>query len=158
MLDPRTRALLDTLGSRRLRWLGSLSIETLARLRENNENVDFRRRLQGVLARLHDSTLGNVDKVAAEICHELTSAIADHEKQQRRLQEKYNRIHGQTAVLAAAAAVAALIPALAPFLGIAAPFALAAKYGRDKIEEIAENRTLTQSLMGVLATARSQYS
>ncbi len=50
-------------------------------------------------------------KVAAAVCHELASAIADHEKQQRGIQEKYDRIHGQTAVLAVAAAGAALIPA-----------------------------------------------
>jgi hypothetical protein len=156
LLDPHTRALVDALGSRRLRWLGGLPSDTLARLREDNEQVGFRKRLRDALGRLHDSMLSNVDNVAAEICHELASAITDHEKQLRGVQSKYNRIHGQTAALALAAAGAALIPALAPFLGTAAPFALAAKYGRDKIEELAEKRALTQSLVGVLAIAASK--
>ena len=99
--------------------------------------------------------LDDVDRVAAGVCHELESAIAAHEKELRRVQEKYNRVHGQTAVLAVAAAGAALIPALAPFLGGAAPLVLAAKYGHDKVGELAEKRTLTQSLVGVLAAAKS---
>lgn len=154
VLEPRTKALVDALGSRRLHWLGSLGMETLVRLRKNNENVDFRRRLHDAVGRLHESKLGNVDKVAAEVCYELASAITDHEQQQRGIQEKYNRIHGQTAVLAGAAVSAALIPALAPFLGAAVPFALAAKYGRDKVAELAEKHALTQSLVGVLVAAR----
>jgi hypothetical protein len=150
--------LVDAFGSRRLRWLGGLPSDTLARLRQNNEHVGFRKRLRDALGRLHDSMLSNIDSVAAEICHELASAIADYEKQLRCVQAKYNRIHGQTAVLALAAAGAAFIPSLAPFLGTAAPFALSAKYGRDKIEELAEKRGLTQSLIGVLATVTAENS
>jgi hypothetical protein len=158
LIDQRTKVLVDALGSRRLSWLGDLSVEALTRLRKDNENVAFRNRLYDSLGNLHQSMLGNVDKVAAEICHELASAIADYEKQQRSIQEKYNRIHGQTAVLAGAVAGAALIPALAPFLGVAAPFALAAKYGRDKVSELAEKRGLTKSLVGVLAAVKSKDS
>jgi adenine/guanine phosphoribosyltransferase-like PRPP-binding protein len=102
--------------------------------------------------------LSNVDKVAAEICHELANMTADHEKQLRSIQSKYSRLHGQTAVLAVAAAGVALMPALAPFLGAAVPLALAVKYGKDKSDELAEKRALTQSLVGVLATAASNES
>ncbi len=82
--------------------------------------------------------------------------LLEHEKELRLVQEKYNRVHGQTAVLAVAAAAGALIPALAPFLGGVAPLALGTKYGHDKIAEFAEKRTLTQSLVGVLAAAKSE--
>jgi hypothetical protein len=154
LLDHRTRALIDALSSRRLQWLGGLPIATLARLRQDNEHVAFRKRLKDAVGQLHDSMLSNIDDVTAESCHELSSAIADYERQLKGVQRRYNRMHGQTAVLAIAAAGAALVPALAPFLGSAAPFALAAKYGRDKVEELAEKRCLSQSLIGVLATAR----
>jgi hypothetical protein len=155
VLDPRTRSLVDAFGSDRLHWLGHVPIHSLARLRQDNENVRFRKRLRDALGRLHDSMLSNVDKVAAEICHELASMIADHEKQLRSVQSKYNRLHGQTAVLAVAAASVALMPALAPFLGTAVPLALAVKYGKDKLDELAEKRTLTQSLVGVSSHCRS---
>lgn len=158
LLDQRTKVLVDALGSRELSWLGGLPVETLATLRKDNENVCFRNLLYDSLGNLHQSMLSNVDKVAAEICHKLASAITDYEKQQRSIQKKYNLLHGQTAVLAGAAVGAALIPALAPFLGVVAPFALAAKYGRDKVSELAEKRALTKSLVGILVTVKSKDS
>jgi hypothetical protein len=59
-----------------------------------------------------------------------------------------------TAALTLGAAVAAFIPALAPFLGGAVPLAMAVKYGYDKVAEIAETRALSRSLVDVLAHAR----
>jgi hypothetical protein len=133
-----------------------MPVGTLVRLRLENENVAFRERLTACVSRLHESALGDVDRVASEICHDIEAAIAEHEKALRSIQEKYNRTHGQTAVLAAAAAVAALMPALAPLLGSAVPFAVAAKYGHDKVAELAEKRALTQSLVGVLAMVKRE--
>ncbi len=156
VLDPRTIALVDALGSRRLQWLGGIPTDVLAKLRLDNENVAFRERLAASVGRLHESVLGDVDRVAAEVCHDLEGAIAEHDKEMRSIQEKYNRAHGQTAVLAVAAAGAALMPALAPLLGSVAPFALAATYGRAKIAELAEKRALTQSLVGVLAAVKPE--
>jgi hypothetical protein len=115
LLDGKTTALVDALASRRLRWLGGIPAQTLAKLRQDNENVTFRERLAVAVGRLHESELVDLDRVAAEVCHELEMAIAEHEKELRLVQQRYNRIHGQTAVLALAAAGAALIPALAPF-------------------------------------------
>jgi len=154
LLDPRTVALVNALSSRRLRWLGSVPADTLAKLRLDNENVTFRKRLAASAGKLHESLLDDVDRVAAEVCHDLEGAIAEHEKELRSIQEKYNRVHGQTAVSALAAAGAALIPALGPLLGGTASFALAAKYGHDKVAELADKRALTQSLLGVLAAAK----
>lgn len=155
VLDPKTTALVDALASRRLQWLGDIPADTLAKLRLDNENVAFRERLAASVGRLYESDLADVGRVAAEVCHDLEAAIAEHEKQLRSIQEKYNRVHGQTAVLAIATG-AALIPALAPLLGGVAPFALAAKYGYDKVAELAEKRALTQSLVGVLAVAKPE--
>lgn len=138
--------------------VGGFLADTLSKLRFDNENVAFRKRLAASLSRLHESVLDDVDRVAAEVCHDMEGAIAEHEKELRSVPEKYNRHHGQTAVLAVAAAGAALMPALAPRLGGAAPFALAAKYGHDKVAELAEKRALTQSLVGVLAVANRRTS
>jgi hypothetical protein len=157
VLDPKTSALVNALSSRRLRWLGGITADTLVKLRLDNENVAFRERLAASVGRLHESVLEDVDRVTAEVCHDLEGAIAEHEKELRSIQEKYNRVHCQTAVLAVAAAGAALMPALAPLLGGVVPFALATKYGHDKVAELAEKHALTQSLVGVLALAKPEY-
>lgn len=156
VLDPRTTALVDALSSRRLQWLGRIPVDTLAKLRLDNENATFRKRLASAVGRLHESVWDDVDRVAAEVCHEIEGAIAEHDKALRTIQEKYNRTHGQTATLAVAAASAALIPALAPLLGTAVPLALAVKYGYDKASELSDKRALTQSLVGILASAERE--
>ncbi len=155
LLGSKTRAMVDGLSSQRLKWLSALPLNMVVELRKNNENATFRRRLQDAVGRLHESLLSDVDKVAAAICHELSDAIAEHDRDLVRIEAKYERIHGQTAVTAIAAAGTALIPSLAPFLGLAAPLALATKYAWDKIAERAEKGAMTKSLVGVLAAVRA---
>jgi hypothetical protein len=147
--------LVSSLGSRRLRWLSGVSPEALVRLRLDNANVEFRTRLSSAVERLHASALEDLDRVAAEVCHEMDVMIGEHERNLQKLQERYNRVHGYTAVMTVLAG-AALIPALGPVLGGAAPIVLAGKYIKDKIDERAERGTLTRSLVGVLAAARRE--
>lgn len=154
LLDPKTLALVDGLSSRRLEWLGGIPLEAITRLRLDGENEVFRVRLAASIGRLHESDLTNINRVAAEVCHEIDAAIAEHDKELRRIQERYNRRHKQTAAVALAAAGVTLFPTLAPLLGATAPFALAAKYGGDKLEERVDKRTLAHSLVGVLAAAK----
>ncbi|MGD0253557.1 MAG: hypothetical protein ABSC01_12775, partial [Verrucomicrobiota bacterium] len=72
-----------------------------------------------------------------------------------KIQKKYSRIHGKTAVASWAALGSLLIPSLVPFLGTAAPFVLAAKYTSNKLDERAEKRGHAKSLLGVLATVKN---
>ena len=95
-------ALVEALGSRRLRWLGGIPVDTLAKLRLDNRNIVFRERLAASVARLHESVLDDVGRVAAEVCHDIEDAIAEHDKALRSIQDKYNRVHGHTAVMAVA--------------------------------------------------------
>ena len=152
LLQEHTQALVDGFGSKRLTWLSRVPMTALVELRKNNENAAFRARLEAVVKRMHDSAIGDIDRVAAEIHQELSSAIADHERDVKAIQKKYNRVHGQTAVAAWAAAGAALVPSLAPFLGAAAPLAIGAKYACDKLEERAARSELARSMMGVIAS------
>jgi acyl carrier protein phosphodiesterase len=158
MLDGRTRVLVDAMGSRRLSWLNRVPLEALVGLRKDNANVTFRARLFDAVGRLHQSRLREIDKVAAEICHEIASAIMDHEKEQQRVEKKYSRLHARTLIGAVAGAAVTFIPSLAPFLGSVVPFVAATKYGSDKLNELEEKHLLTRSLMGVLAAARSRGS
>ena len=155
LLDRRQQALIDGFGREQLRWLCRVPINALVDLRMNNENASFRKRMEAVVRNMHESAVEDADRVAAELSHELTSAIADHEREIYEIQNRYSRKHGQTAVGAWAALGATLIPSLAPFLGVTAPLAIASKYTWDKLEERQEKRVLSKSLMGVLAYTKS---
>lgn len=154
VLDRQRQALIEGFGKERLHWLCRVPIDTLVELRKNNENATFRKRLEAVVRTMHDSAVEDSDRVAAEVSHELSSAIGDHQREVRKIQNRYSRIHGQTAVAAWAALGAVLIPSLSPFLGAAVPLAVAAKYAWNKIEERSEKKALSKSLMGVLASAK----
>src|SRR5688572_8382102 len=78
VLGQRTRALVDALSTRRLNWLRAISIESIIELRKNNQNSVLLQRLRRAVDRLQESDLGNVDRVAAEICTELDGAMTDH--------------------------------------------------------------------------------
>lgn len=158
ILEPRTTALVNALGSRRLQWLSAVDIESLVNLRMGNENEKFRNRLSSAISRLPEASLNDLNRVAAEACREIDGAIAEHQRDLRQIQDKYHRVHGQTAVLAIGGLSAALMPALAPLLGTAIPLGLAAKYAHDKLAEVQEKRNLTRSLVGVLATVRGPNS
>jgi len=154
ILQSKTKMLADSVGSRRLEWLGGIPMEMLVALRMEKENEAFRQRLTQAIERLHGAQFPNMERVTAEVCHEIDSMVGDHKKELRCIRSKYAKAHGHTAAMAIGAAGAALIPALAPFLGSAVPLALAVKYGHDKVTELAEKRSLARSLVGVLATAR----
>lgn len=153
-LQPETLALVNALSSTRLEWLQSIDMDALIRIRLENQNAEFRDILSSAMTRVALTNLDDVDVIAAEICHDLDAAIAKHRCDMRVFQEKYNSVHGQTLITGSLALGAMLMPALMPLLGSAAPLALAAKYGYNKIAELRERRELTQSLIGVLASAR----
>jgi hypothetical protein len=156
ILQSKTKMLADSVGSRRLEWLGGVPMEMVVALRLEKENEVFRHRLTQAIERLHCAQFPDIERVTAEVCHEIDSMVGDHVRDLRRIRRKYAKVHGQTAALAIGAAVAALMPALAPFLGSTVPFALAVKYGHDKVTELTERRALARSLVGVLAAAREQ--
>ncbi len=153
LLSNKSQSLIDGVASKRLQWLSNVPMSALVELRKNNENVAFRNRLEGVIRKMHDSTVGNIDRVAAEIAQELKSAISDHDREVHEIQSKYSCAHGKTAVAAWAAFAVTLVPSIAPFVGgIAAPFALVAKYAWDKIDEVKTKKAKSRSIMGIIAT------
>lgn len=157
VVDPRTTALVASLASRRLEWLARIPIKTLVELRRDNENLAFREVLTRSVERLQAAQLDDLNKVTTEVCHEISVAIGEHEKQVRAIQEKYKRVHSETALLAGAAVIGAFIPALTPFLGTVAPLALSAKYGADKVNELSDKAKLRRSVIGVLAATRGDW-
>jgi hypothetical protein len=158
LLSGNTSTLIGTLKSERFGWLSNVPIDALVEIRSNNENIGFRKRLENAVARLHESTLEDVDKVAAEVCLEIDHAIAEHQKLIREIDSKYSQKNIKTAGAAIAVAACALVPSLAPFLGPALPFAVATKFGWDAWDRRIEKRTHAKSLLGVLFSARNKDS
>ena len=155
LLTKKTQNLIDSLGSQRLKWLSQVPMSALVELRKNNENAPFRKKLQGVVEKMHDSAVEDVEQVAIEVSHEIASAMVDHDREMKKIEQKYNRMHGQTAIGSWVALGSLLIPSLAPFLGGAAPVAVATKYIFNKLDERKEKRNHAKSLLGVLATTRN---
>jgi hypothetical protein len=153
-LKPETSAIIRAFRSKRLEWLCSVDVNALIRLRQENRNEEFRHLLSTSIDRLHQSDMESVDRVAGEICHELDVEFAKHQRDLQAIQDKYNNLHGQTLILAGGACLAMAVPLLAPVLGTTAPFGLAAKYAKEKKDERREKKQLTQSMIGILATAR----
>jgi hypothetical protein len=156
LLDKKTKPMLAGLTSNRLAWLSQVPIDALVELRENNEHQAFRKCLTVAVGNLHDSAIEDTDRVAAEICHEIDSGIANHTRLIKEIDTKYADKTLKTVAVAAIAVLGAFHPSLAPYLGsIIPPTALAGKLAWDVWEKVTEKKRRSRSLMGVLAIARS---
>jgi hypothetical protein len=134
--------------------LGNIDLPDLVRLRQENENEHFRRRLDEQLAAFHAAGVDDLDRVAGQMTGAIAALLAEHDAEARRIAERYKSKHIETNVLAWTTLAVSLFPALAPFATAVAPAALVAKYGLDKTRETGETRALGRSLLGVLARAR----
>lgn len=153
LLKPKTVNTLRALADGNFEWLGNVPIEALAKLRENNENEEFRKKISGFVTELHDSTIDDIDRVAAEVGRGISSVLSENKKKIQEIETKYRRLYEQTAIASWVTLGATFIPSLAPFA--AAVPVLAGKYAWDKIGEIRDKKQVSQSLMGVLASANT---
>lgn len=154
LLDRRTKGMLAGMRSQRLQFLSDIPVDALVEVRRNNDNKDFRERMRNAVVNLHDSDIENIDRVAAEMCREIQSGIADHNRAVRDIDDKFRSKNRQTTGAAVLTGMALLLPNLAPFIGAGLPFAVAAKFGLDAWEKYDEKKKLSRSLMGVLAVAK----
>jgi hypothetical protein len=156
LLDTKTKAMISGLASERLGWLSGVPVDALIEVRKNNENDVFRKLLANAIGNLHDAALEDTDRVAAEICREIDSGIAEHNRLVEQIGSKYADKMFKWVGAVAVTGIAALVPSLAPYLGVALPLALAGKLGWDAWDLSAERKRQSRSLMGVLAVARSE--
>lgn len=150
LLDPKSRALISAFSNERFSWLTNIPICDIVNLRINNENARFKKRLESVVSHMHDTTINDIDKVAREISHDLRVATNDHLKEIESITKKYQRKHTETLMTAWVSFGAALIPSLAPLIGITAPLALTMKYAFDKFGERRIKESMAKSLLGVV--------
>ncbi len=152
LLKPETVNTLRALNSSHFQWLGNIPIDVLAILREQNENEEFRRKISEFTSLLHESTVDDIDRVAAEVGRGIASILSEHKKKVKEISDKYTHLYSQTLVAAWITLSALFVPALAPFVNIVPPIALVTKYALDKSNEIKEKKQLAHSLMGIFAS------
>ena len=155
--DPSTTAILRSLTSTRLDFLANISDAQIVALRKTNENVVFRRELRDLVNSLPQATIEDLGFVAAEVCSHVESAISRHKKQVESFNEKYKAKHKYTAMLGMGTLGVTMFPVLAPFLGAILPLGLAStvgKYVSDKLDEKAEKKQYSHSMMGVMSLAK----
>jgi hypothetical protein len=155
LLGDKTRAIVSAFGSDRLTWISDVPLDSLVELRRNNENENFRKSLRDAVTDLHDAEIEDTDRVAGEICREIDSAIADHNRRMRDTARKNAQANVKWLGSAFVSGLAALVPTLSPYLGAAVPLALASKASWDIYCQRVERRQQSRSLMGVLATVRN---
>jgi hypothetical protein len=156
LLKPETVSTLHALNDSRFEWLGNVPIKALAELRERNENEEFRKRIDGFTSALHESSVEDIDRVAAEVGRGIAALLSDHKNKVRAIRDKYEQSYTKLAIAGLGAWItlaATFMPTLAPFLGAIPALGLAGKYALDKTGEIVEGRQVTRSLTGVLAIA-----
>ena len=156
--DPSTTAILQSLNSQRLDYLANINDAQLVEIRKTNENVEFRRELRDLVNSLPETELEDLGYVASEVCSHVERAVSKHEKQVSALKDKYAAKHKYTALIAGGTLGVTMLPVLAPFLGALLPLGVAAagKYTSDKLDETAERKRISHSMMGVISLAKSQ--
>ncbi|WP_226993982.1 hypothetical protein [Myxococcus hansupus] len=145
-----------------LTWLGNVPIDALVNLRRDEANKEFRKRMAELSKELDSASILDAQKVAREVAHGLASLINSHQKEIRELEAKWFPKYAKTFMLSGGAGLLTLAAPYLPILGsigaagsaMAAVGGITAAYARDKIDERAERKRLSRSLIGVLASAR----
>ena len=156
ILEESTINIVRGINHPKLTWLGNISVEALVDLRLNSENEEFRRILKGRISELHGAALGDLNRVTSEVSRSVASLLAGHGRQIAQIQAKYQSNYTKFAIASWASVAALLVPALGPFIGVGAPFAIGGGYLDAKLSERKELAKASKSLMGVLAAAKEQ--
>jgi hypothetical protein len=156
LLNSQTLSTLQSLLRPNLAWLGNVPIKDIARLREENQNETFRRRLSSYVTELSESQLDDLDRVAAEVTRGIAALLAEHDKEAKRIDEEYDKKHVATIVGSILTTGAAFYPWLAPFLGSAALLVPVGKAAIDFYNKFQDRQTLARSLTGTLSHAQKR--
>lgn len=154
--DKQIEAILQAFRTSDLQFLSNIDNSQLIELRKADENIAFRNDLRKVISALPTSMVNDTYNVAKEICAHINSLTSSHKKELESIATKYKIKHQNTALFACAGLLVTISPALAPFIGTIAPFALAIKYADDKRQELQDHRIASRSLMGIISLAKKE--
>lgn len=153
----------DSLG-----WLANIPVDGLVELARNQEHKMLRKELKDYTTQLVSAGPAELNQVVREVNHALADLIQRQQKALRDIEDKYAPkkwgvyVGGVLAVGAAATAV--MYPSLAPGLGFAVPtiglgvgaVGTAVGYGKEKVGEVVEKRRANNTMLGMLACAKSK--
>ena len=134
-----------------------MPISTIVELRKRGENEQFRSRLRQYSMQLHETSLGDLNRVASEFSRGIASLVIEHQNEISNIQEKYKRKNIHTALLAGITTAATFFPSLGPFLGGTALLAPIGKFSWDLISKTLEKKQISHSLIGILAAVKSKH-
>jgi hypothetical protein len=154
LLQSKTLSTVQSLLHPNLAWLGNVPIRDIARLREENQNEELRRRLSSYVEELSESQLEDLDRVAAEVTRGIASLLAEHDREAKRINEEYDKKHTATIGVSILTAGVAFYPWLAPLLSTSALLAPVGKATLDFYNKFRDRQTLSRSLTGVLSQAK----
>ncbi|MBT9595054.1 MAG: hypothetical protein IV094_03565 [Vitreoscilla sp.] len=150
-----------------LSWLANIPVDGLRELIANNEHRWLREELNKYTSQLAGAGEIDTSEMVREVSHGLASLVQRQQKAMNDIEKKYEpkkwaAYLGGGAGLAVAGA--AMLPILSPFLGVAIPAVAAAAalgggalgFGKEKLGELTEKRQAQQSMIGMLATARTK--
>lgn len=154
LLKTQTFAALQSFLHPNMVWLGNVPIDDIVRLREENQNEEFRRKLSGYLSNLSETDVGDMDRVAAETIRGIAGLLAEHNKEAQRIDSQYQKKHAGTLGTTILTAGVSLYSWLAPLLGAEALLAPTVKLAADLYNEFRERQKQSRSLTGVLSEAK----
>ena len=154
LLQSETVASIRAVNQPELSWLGNIPINDLVRLRVDNENEEFRKRLGAMTRGLHQAVMDDVDRVAAELSKGLSALLAEHNRNIRQDAEGFQRKYKIAAIGAWVTVAATLLPFLAPFVIPTSTAVIGLGYAATKMDELGKRRQQAKSLLGILAAAR----
>lgn len=150
-----------------LSWLANIPVEGLRELIANNEHRWRREELNKYTSQLASAGEIDTSEMVREVSHGLASLVQRQQKAMNDIEKKYEpkkwaAYLGGGAGLAVAGA--AMLPILSPFFGVAIPTVAAAAalgggvlgFGKEKLSELTEKRQAQQSMIGMLARARTK--
>lgn len=147
---------LKALNQSQLSWLGNVPIDALAKLREENVNEAFRKKISDFTSQLHGSASEDIDKVTAEVGRGIASLLADHQREMKGIVEKGLKLYAPTTTAMIFTMAASFLPALAPFVNVSPAIitGLVGKMVWDSTNMYLDRKKISNSLMGVLASAK----
>lgn len=154
LLKQKTLSIFQGLQHSTNAWLGNIPIRDIARLRTENCNEVFRKKLVEYFDALSNASFEEIDNVAADVGRAILSLISAHDKEAKRISEKYLRKHTLTLEIAVLTLGVQLFPWLVPYLGSFSVLGPIGKYAYDKLNQYRDNKVLKDSLFGVLSHAK----
>jgi len=151
LLSQETISTLDALADSRFDWMANIPLSTLAELRENGENEQFRSRLSAYTSRLGDSAMNDLDVVARSVASGLQGLVEQHARDVKDMKSRWAKKYTLQAVESWVGLGASFVPLLGPYLSTLVGGDVLKQYLMAKKEERDEAKATSQSLAGVLA-------